>query len=249
MKKSIAVFILALLCSCSFLFPNTQNLSQLKSDYNQYVTLRNDNADPQKILELRASILKNADKLEDNSPRDSLAGLQAHLVECLVKLESEPLSAEDVASLRKVVASDSLKGSEPWFYGMAYAVVGVYFANTGEYLVSEGAFKKAIFHDDIPTDVRAYALANYVNAIFNRFTQDESALTQKLTSLLEDLDEAGMGTNLNNPELLLVLAQINSNLGNDSASCEYAKSVILLGAPNPVQEREAQDIVATDCSN
>lgn len=247
MKKYLVAFALIFACACSALLPNTQSLSDLKADYNQYVTLRNENADPQKILSLRSAILKNADKLEKNAPGGSLAEAQAHLVECLVKLESEPLDADDVASLRKAVAEDSLKGSEPWFYGMAYAVVGVYFANSGEYFVSDSAFRKAIFKPDIPMDVRAYALSNYINSIFKQYEQDESSLTQKLSFLLEDLKSAGMATDMSNPELLLVLAQINSNLGNDDVSCEYAKTLILLGASSSVQEREAKDIVETDC--
>lgn len=247
-SKAVLFFCILLSTSCTYIFPNTSVLKDIKATYEQYVNLREDSltsgASAAKIqLETRKKLLDRVAEIKKSSKKDDSAYIQAAVIEDLV-LRPEGLSTSEEYFLH-LTKDGILDKQEPWVQNAVYLLLGQHFCSSGSFSLGEKFFQRIIDSTSSTDDEKVCAYASHINGILNAQGMSEEVRMEKLGSvatLLENvLDNSPIDSNY-----LYLAAEVYSQMGVSNKACDDAKAAKAIGLKGE-RARATQFIIDTDC--
>lgn len=252
MKKSalkLAPIVLSMLIcipSCSWLFPQSTKLSGLKDTYIEYSENRSDNASLDSLTESRNRVLSLAEDIIKSSDKTSKAYAQACLVKILVEQDFTGKSAPSL-DLQEFVRLAHLEDEPSWFRASVYALLGNSLSKESKFISAKPFYEKVLSDKSAPISVRVYALSSYVDSIVNNVKEINT-----LETYLDKAEASARALQMEDPTnstVELLIAEINSQIGDDADACAFATAAIDQGLADKKQLNSAKFIQKTSCTN
>jgi hypothetical protein len=246
--KVVLFFCFFLFSSCTYLFPDTSALKDIKATYEQYVNLREDSlassASTAKIqLETRKKLLDRITEVKKSAKKDDPAYIQAAVIEDLV-LRPEGISTSEEYFLH-LTKDGILDKQEPWVQNAVYLLLGQHFCSSGNLSLGEKFFQRIIDGESPTDDERVYAYASLINGILNAGSISEDVCIEKLRLVAASL-EIVLNSSPIDPNYLYLAAEVYSQIGVTDKACDDAKAAKAVGLKG-ARERATQLIIDTDC--
>jgi len=245
-SKLIVLSMLVCLSSCSVFFPKSTELSGLKDNYSVYVDNRSNNESLDALTESRSNILAIADDIIKKSPKDSKAYGQAFLIKVLVEQDFTGKIPPSL-DLIEFVKVSHLDTEPSWFRSSVYVLLANSLAKENKFISAKPFYEKVLVDKSASVPVRAYALSSYVEAILNNIKEPNM-----LETYLDKAESSARVLQMEDPlnsTVELLIAEINSQIGDDVDACSYAKAAIAQGLKDQKQLNSAKFIQKTSCTN
>jgi tetratricopeptide (TPR) repeat protein len=232
------------------IFPTTNEVYNLKTNFKQYVDSKYKNRSAEEIVFSFQDAVDSAINVLETEERGSVAYAQAELIFYLLAssqegklLDSSIFSGEIISALEKI----DLEKEDPWFQASVYILLGDSHANKGRFIVASNYYRKVMGSETYSVEYKVLAVTSYINSSGRFFSNlDEmprfrvflNSIVKYIIILQDEQPE--------NSKITYLLAETYSQLGMSDAACEHAFAALEMGLSN-IDKKATQFIVNTDC--